>query len=181
MAWERTDESPGQSVARAESTPDGWLFHGAEVLTGPGPASCWVRVEVDKSWMTRNAEVLAFARLGERRLVLHADGDRRWFRDGVRAPQLDGCLDVDVAATPLTNTFPVRRLHDLPVGEAVTVPVAWVDVPALTVDRVDQTYHRLGRSAWEYRDPHHGPFRLTVDDHGLVLDYEGLARRVRSR
>jgi uncharacterized protein len=181
VAWERTDEWLGHSVARVEAITDGWVSHGAEVLVGPEPMSCWFRIEVDQRWVTRRAEVLAFGGLGERRLLLEADGDRRWSRDGVRAPHLDGCLDVDVAATPLTNTFPIRRLQELPVGEAVTIPVAWVDVPALTVDRVEQTYRRLGPSAWEYRDPQHGSFRLTVDEDGLVLDYEGLARRTVGR
>lgn len=181
VAWERTDEWLGHSAARVEATPDGWVFHGAEVLAEPEPVSCWFRAEIDQGWATRTAEVLAFSAFGERRLRLRADGDRRWSRDGVRAPELDGCLDVDIAATPLTNTFPIRRLHALPVGAAVTVPVAWVDVPELTVDRVEQTYSRLGRTNWEYTDPQHGPFRLTVDEDGLVIDYEGLARRAPSR
>jgi len=181
VAWERTDGWVGHSVARAEAITAGWLFHGAEVVAEPEPLSCWFRVEVDEGWVTSSAEVLAFAGLGERRLDLRADGDRRWSRNEVPVPQLDGCLDVDIAATPLTNTFPIRRLHDLQVGVAVTIPVAWVDVPTLTVDRVEQTYRRLGRSVWEYRDPTYGPFRLTVDADGLVVDYEGLARRVGPR
>jgi hypothetical protein len=50
------------------------------------------------------------------------------------------------------------------------------------VTRVDQTYRRLPDveelAAWEYRDPRHGRFRLTVDTDGLVVSYEGFARRV---
>ncbi|GAA4288351.1 putative glycolipid-binding domain-containing protein [Georgenia daeguensis] len=179
VAWERTDEWVGHSAGRIEATPGGWVFHGAEVLVAPEPSSCWFRVEVDEGWVTRCAEVLGVGTSGERRLLLRAD--RRWSRDGVRAPELDGCLDVDVAAAPLTNTLPIRRLLELPVGEAVTIPVAWVDVPELTVDRVEQTYRRLGPTDWEFRDPVHGPFRLSVDEDGLVLDYEGLARRVPPR
>ena len=64
----------------------------------------------------------------------------------------------------------------------MTTPIAWVDVPDLGVTRVDQTYRRLpgveGLAAWEYRDPQHGPFRLTVDTDGFVVTYEGFARRV---
>ena len=97
-------------------------------------------------------------------------------------PDLDGCVDVDIAATPLTNTFPIRRLAHLAVGEAATSAVAWVDVPALDVTRVEQTYERLpdrdGLAAWRYSDPLHGAFVLTVDDEGLVVDYEGFARRI---
>jgi uncharacterized protein len=64
----------------------------------------------------------------------------------------------------------------------VTTPIAWVDVPSLAVTRVEQTYRRLpdvsGLAAWEYRDGRYGPFVLTVDDDGLVVGYEGFARRV---
>jgi hypothetical protein len=108
--------------------------------------------------------------------------DGRWTVDGAARPDLDGCVDVDIAATPLTNTFPIRRLTDVPIGEAVTSAVAWVDVPALRVTRVDQTYERLGHldglARWRYRDPLHGAFLLAVDDEGLVVDYEGFARRI---
>lgn len=57
--------------------------------------------------------------------------------------------------------------------------MAWVDVPSLGVTRVDQTYRRLADRTWEYSDPTHGAFGLTVDDAGLVRDYEGFARRLR--
>jgi len=71
------------------------------------------------------------------------------------------------------------------VCEQVTTPIAWVDVPALGVSRVDQTYRRLpdveGLHAWEYRDLQHGPFVLTVDADGLVVTYEDFARRVATR
>lgn len=179
MAWRRSDGERGHSLARVERRDGGWLFSGTEVLAGPETLlSCSFRVEVDDRWLTRAVEVTSVSGQGERRLVLTADADRRWERDGVRAPELDGCLDVDVAATPLTNTFPIRRLAALGVGEEVTSPVAWVDVPALGVGRVAQTYRRLGGDRWEYSDAAHGSFTLTVDDDGLVVDYTGFATRV---
>jgi hypothetical protein len=111
-------------------------------------------------------------------VVLTADGSRRWWLDGARVPALDGCVDVDVAATPLTNTFPINRLASLAVGDSVTFAVAWVDVPALQVLRVEQTYRRLARLRWEYSDRAHGAFELTVDEEGLVVEYTGFAVRV---
>ncbi len=144
--------------------------------------ACWFSVTVGADWLTNSAEVVAVARDGVRRLRLDADDRRVWLVDGVHRPELDGCLDVDIAATPVTNTFPIRRLAALRPGTPRTAPVAWVEVPSLRVTRVDQTYRRLrpaaGHAAWEYSDPAHGAFRLTVDEHGLVLDYEGFARRV---
>lgn len=183
VSWERTDELAGHSVARIERLPGGWRFHGSEVIAGPGELlSCTFRVELGDDWVTRDVEARAIGPGGERTLTLSADAGRRWQVDGVHRPELDGCIDVDVAATPLTNTFPIRRLRGLAVGQEVTTPIAWVDVPDLGVTRVEQTYRRLpdtdGLEAWQYRDPRHGPFILTVDADGVAVTYEDLARRV---
>ena len=143
VAWERADEARGHSVARVEERPDGWLFHGSEVLVGDETLSCTFSVVVGADWVTRHVEAIALSAAGETRRVLEAV-DGRWTVDGAARPDLDGCVDVDIAATPLTNTFPIRRLAHLEVGEQATSGVAWVDVPALGVTRVDQTYERLG-------------------------------------
>lgn len=179
LAWTRTDEHRGHSMARVEEVAGGWVFLGSEVIAGPEEIlSCSFRVLLDRDWRTREVEVRSVSALGERSLALRADEQRRWWRNGTPDAALDGCVDVDVAATPLTNTFPIRRLAELGAGDAVTTPVAWVDVPALGVTRVDQTYRRLGTHRWRYSDPLHGAFVLTVDDDGLVTDYEGFATRV---
>jgi hypothetical protein len=179
LAWRRTDEDAGHSMARVERSEAGWTFHGSEVLAGPGTVlSCGFRVDLDDAWATRGVDVWSVAADGERRLVLSADAERRWWRNDVRAPELDGCLDVDVAATPLTNTFPINRLASLAVGEHATSPVAWVEVPSLHVVRVEQTYRRLAERRWEYSDEAHGAFELSVDGDGLVVEYSGFATRV---
>ena len=179
LAWQRSDENVGHSFARVERLPDGWLCHGSEVVAGPSATlACGFRVDLDAGWGTRAVEVWSVSRSGERRLRLTADVGGRWWRNGTRAPDLDGCIDVDVAATPLTNTFPINRLAGLAVGASATSPVAWVDVPELSATRVDQTYQRLADRLWRYSDQRHGAFELSVDDDGLVVDYTGFASRV---
>jgi uncharacterized protein len=185
VAWRRSDGNRGHSIARMAAVDGQWLFHGCEVLAGPGEVlACYFRVLLDRDWRTREVDVQALSDSGERTLRLTADEQRRRYVDGEHRKSLDGCLDVDIAATPLTNTFPIRRLDDLSVDDSVTSPVAWVDVPALGVSRVEQTYRRLGPvevgQAWEYGDPTHGSFTLTVDVDGLVVDYEDFATRVPS-
>jgi uncharacterized protein len=179
LGWRRIDEVQGHSMSRVERLETGWLCHGAEVLASRAETiACNFTVRLDQHWATREAEVNAVSLTGEKRLSLRADEAGNWWRDGNPAPDLTGCVDIDVAATPLTNTFPINRFASLAVAEHRTTPVAWVSVPTLEVTRVEQTYRRLGRDRWRYSDPAHGAFELSVDDSGFVIDYEGFASRV---
>jgi hypothetical protein len=171
-------------MARIERQPAGWHAAGAEVSADDGVVmSCRFDVQLDLAWQTVDVQVSSWTDV-RRAHRLTVDRQRRWRADGEPREDLSGCVDVDVSATPLTNTFPLRRLDALPAGESVTLPVAWVDVPSLEVHRVLQRYTRLsdprpGRPAtWEYADPIHGAFLLSVDDDGVVIDYQGFATRV---
>lgn len=114
----------------------------------------------------------------------NARGLRGWWVHGRRRRSLDGCVDVDVAATPLTNTLPIRRLG-LRVGEEALIRAAWVDVPSLRVSPEEQGYRRVGAiegspglEAWDFWPVGGRTYRLTVDPDGLVVDYQDLAERV---
>jgi hypothetical protein len=188
VAWQRIDEAVGHAVARLERTGAGWLAHGQEVVVGgDGSYGCSFAVELADDWTTTHAIITTIDREAPRAAELRRDGTNHWWRDGERALELDGCRDVDVAAAPFTNTFPLNRLRDLPIGDRWTAPFAYVEVPSLRVTRVNQTYTRLpdptddehAAAAWQYHDESYGPFLITSDAHGLVLDYEGLARRIR--
>ena len=126
LAWQRTDENVGHSIARVERLPDGWVCHGSEVIAGPGATlACGFRVQLDASWATRTVEVWSMSRAGERRLRLTVDVGGRWWRDGTRAPDLDGCIDVDVAATPPDEHLsdqPSRRPGGRGLGDAARSP-----------------------------------------------------------
>jgi hypothetical protein len=177
-AWRRTDESDGRSFARVAETEGGWQFDGTEILVASGrPIRTDFTVTLDRDWQTVEAHVSA---LTERAHELHLEVDRhrRWLVNGEPTARLDGCVDVDVAATPLTNTFPIRRYGGLEIGKSESAPVAWVEVPSLRVVRVQQRYRRLGEREWEYSASDHGRFRLTVDEDGIVVSYEGLAMRI---
>jgi uncharacterized protein len=76
LAWRRTDESAGHSVARLAPYADGWVAHGSEVLAGgPDVLACWFTVRLDHAWATRWVEVRALDAGGERSLALKADAD----------------------------------------------------------------------------------------------------------
>ena len=59
----------------------------------------------------------------------------------------------------------------------VSAPAAYVHARDLTVRRLDQTYRRLDQHRFDYHSE--GGFHsvLVYDDHGLVVDYPGIATR----
>ena len=112
---------------------------------------------------------------------LSADGSGGWSVDGEPAPWLDGCLDVDLEASALTNAFPVHRLG-LAVSAASDAPAAYVRALDLSVERLEQHYTRLPDNGPGQRYDYFAPvfdFRceLVYDSHGLVLAYPGIAER----
>lgn len=114
-------------------------------------------------------------------MTLRSDGAGRWRIDGRPAPHLDGCLDVDLESSSLTNAFPVHRLG-LPVGEHAGAPAAYVRALDLSVERLDQRYTRLADAGSRERYHYAAPAfefecELLYDEYGLLLDYPGIATR----
>ena len=114
---------------------------------------------------------------------LTSDGEGRWTTSaGEHLGQLDGCLDVDISATPFTNTLPIRRLG-LRGGESAEVVVAYVALPEFELKAARQRYTCLERVKegvlYRYESLSSGfTAELAVDADGLVVDYPGIFRRV---
>jgi hypothetical protein len=161
----------------------GFVAEGWEVVGDTGEA--WVfhfTLRTDAAWRTRSVTVESTDATGSRRARLTADGAGSWLVDGQHRAELDGCLDVDLAGAPFTNTLPIRRLC-LAEGEHAEIRAAWIDVPSLAVHSMEQRYTRLETGGtldrYEYRSlPSGRRYLLSVDDEGIVVEYEGLATRV---
>jgi len=114
---------------------------------------------------------------------LLADGLGHWTTQaGDPQPDLDGCVDVDIMATPFTNTLPIRRLAWTP-GASQQIAVVYVSVPDLTVIRMAQRYTCVERTAsggvYRYESVASGyTALLPVDALGLVMEYPQVWRRV---
>jgi hypothetical protein len=140
-------------------------------------------VECDGGWAVRRARIEVLEGPG-RRMEIRVGGDGHWTDAATASPlPLDGCVDIDIYPSPFTNTLPIRRLADATVGRAVAIDVAWVLLPALTIQAKPQEYTLLERggsgSRWRFRSLDSDfTVELAVDDNGLVLDYPGIARRV---
>ncbi len=134
-------------------------------------------IRVDDSWTLRH--FMLFRDAEEPDLWLAHDGAGKWGEvNGAPRPDLDGCTDIDLGCTPFTNTLPIRRLG-LAVGESAEIVAAWVDVETLLVVASPQRYTRLDERRWRFEALSSGFVAdLDVDEHGLVLDYPDLFRRV---
>jgi uncharacterized protein len=140
------------------------------------------KIQCEIDWKVRSVEVAMLD--GKSALIsLESDGNGRWReRNGTTLPILDRCIDVDIAATPFTNTLPIRRLT-LATGESREIEVVYVSVPALDISTVRQRYTCLNRGAtrslYRYEGLNTGfTAELAVDGQGVVLDYPGGWRRV---
>ncbi len=139
-------------------------------------------IQCDAQWHVRELRI-DMLDAANRRLDLMSDGAGHWADEaGAPLSGLVGCFDVDISATPFTNTLPIRRLA-LPPGAAADVNVVYIGLPELTVTQGMQRYTCLAsdsagaRYRFESR-AHDFTAELPVDAQGLVKDYPGLFRRV---
>jgi hypothetical protein len=134
-------------------------------------------VRLSATWQVR--QFLLFRDLDEPDLWLGADGTGRWGEiNGAHRHDLAGCTDVDLPATPFTNTIPIRRLM-LDVGDDAEVIAAMVDVETLGVVPARQRYRRLKSRRFEYSNLESGfTTEFDVDQYGLVHDYPDAFRRL---
>jgi hypothetical protein len=179
--WQHRAARTGFEVAYFTALQDGWCIDGSTAALED--SHTWVvtyRIEVDAAWVTRSARVTARTVAGSRQTRLEADGAGHWLVDGDPAPRLDGCMDVDLESSAMTNTLPVHRLA-LPLGARADAPAAFVRV-LQPVDRLEQVYARIADQAAHQRYEYAAPAfdftsRLVYDESGLVLDYPGIALR----
>lgn len=141
-------------------------------------------LECDQEWRVHH--LLVEDVHGENRITLAAEGHGQWRReDGRIAAELGGCIDVDIAVTPFTNTLPIRRLQ-LDVGVSSEIDVVYVAaVPKLELRRVRQRYTLLelheGTARYLYEAVASGfQVELVVDPDGLVVNYPGVWERCRT-
>lgn len=138
------------------------------------------RITGDHKWRVRSVHA---EHLGhDRRITLHADGAGQWrTASGEPVHELDGCIDVDIHASPFTNTIAIRRLRLAP-GQAEKIIVAFLGLPDLDMVPVAQRYTRLADVAesrtYRYEGLDSGfSTDLPVDDDGLLIEYPGYFER----
>lgn len=185
-AWEHREARSGFEVVYFHQLQDGWRIEGC--TTAVEDRETWTvgyTIRVDHAWTTRDARICGRSASGKSSTVLEADGHGHWLIDGQAAPHLDGCLDVDLESSAMTNALPVHRIG-LSIGDEASCPAAYIRASALAVERLEQTYLRLpdmdARQRYDYTAPaFQFASRLIYDESGLVMQYPGIAIRANER
>jgi hypothetical protein len=174
ILWQRLDQ-PGHDAAWLVPQPDGYQLTGSAVFAQEGaPVRLDYLVVCDSRWQTRSARIRGWIGASSIALDLTADAARHWYQNAKECPAVTGCPDLDLSFSPVTNLLPIRRL-ELAVGEAADVRAAWLRFPSLTLEPLDQRYHRTGPTNYHYESAG-GEFQreLEVNAAGFVIRYPGL-------
>ena len=171
VAWRQSGTVEADEHCRLDVRASGVSLEGTVLGAQEGtPIRARYQVIAGRDGLTTTVRVRIQRGLIRRGTILERASDGRWAVDGVDAPHLDGCTDVDLGCSPATNTLPLRRLG-LEVGASRTIRAAWVRFPELTVAAADQSYTRLGEHRYRYASGGYAA-ELTVDDLRLVTSYD---------
>ena len=171
MRWRRLD-IPGLEILWTAPYADGIRVVSELVAAGPGAFGASYEWHLDRAWRTNRLRITV-VQPARRVLTIERRGQAAWSVNGVPRPDLDGCDEVDVSATPFCNSLAIRRLEHA-TGE---LTVAYVALPELTVVPSRQRYEAVSPRRWRYVDL--GVARgftamLDLNDDDLVVRYEGL-------
>lgn len=185
VIWRRTDGS-GTEHATLVVAEDAITLLGAVVTAEEGrPLTIRYRVECDLTWRTRSVIVDGSADSATTSALVQASsrGDGRWISttmQGERVPLFtwNGCIDVDLGFSPITNLLPLRRLAPA-IGESVDVSAAWIRFPGFGLKPLPQRYTRLAEFRYRYEsfDPGYET-EIDVDELGLVVRYGDVWERI---
>lgn len=135
------------------------------------------RISTNQYWETTFFEIRSQLNDTIETIGFRKEGKEGWTVNGQPEEKFDGCIDIDISLTPLTNTLPINRLK-LSEKEERQFKVLYVDVLGRKTMPVQQKYIRLSQTEYKYENvPNDFESVITVDDLGLVLEYPGLFKR----
>jgi uncharacterized protein len=170
--WRKLD-FPGLEIMTLNEDAEGWRARSVIADGGDEPFGMTCEWRLDRDWRSRSLDLSCFGDTGERTLNIVREGPSGWRINSEARPDLEGCAEIDLSATPFCNGLALRRLSYEP-GEMTAL---YVLAPALSVEPSRQRYERLGERQWRYVDL--GAAKgftavLDFDSDGFVRHYEGL-------
>lgn len=176
--WNHNSPSLGlENVVLTKGGADSILLAFAEDGT---PFRLIYRLGWDDQGRIREADLEVQAGQEKRSLLLPSDAEGHWrHAHGDQLRELDGCIDIDIWPTPLTNSLPLWR-SNWGINQRREYRMAWVSAPELTVEAKAQAYTCLKEDVYLFESLDGSGFQaeLAVDDELVVVDYPSLFVRV---
>jgi hypothetical protein len=180
-AWRHVGLREGFEVAFFDGFHDGYVVRGhTTAVQEDQPWAVLYEITLGQDWLTRTASVSGWSAESVSKLQIMCDSSGCWSINGMNRPDLDGCLDLDLESSAVTNTIPVHRLA-LSVGSSADAPAAYVRAGDLQVERLEQRYERRAENNgydYDYEAPQFDfQCRLSYDFSALITSYPGIAIR----
>ncbi len=171
----------GEGLEHLELRPSGHTIRAESMVIGDrGGVPYGVRYSIDCNSAWHVLHFLIETTSGQK-LELASDGYGHWkTMAGEPLPEFNGCIDIDLAGTPFTNTLPIRRLGLTPESGTVQLNMLYVPFDSFRPLRDAQRYTCLEEGRRYRYEAADRPFtaELPVDEDGLVTDYPTLFRRL---
>lgn len=137
------------------------------------------KVELDANWFTKKLTIIVDE---HNSLTLMSDGMGSWFeRDGQAIDKLKGAIDIDISATPFSNSLPINRM-DWVLNQEEQFEMVYILIPSLKVKKVPQSYKYIKNNGnlryFTYRCYDYET-TICVDEYGLVMNYPNVFRRIK--
>ncbi len=169
-------ESDGLELVRVDFTPSLIDVTGRVIgQQGGQNFALDYALELDVDWQLMRAELRL---LDGHSLVLRRSDAGHWLNGyEVNIPALDEAIDIDIFATPFTNSLPLNRMR-LAEGETAEAEVIYIADLELTPTKAPQSYKRVGPDTYQYQSLTTGYQTVfDVDEHNYVLTYPDLFER----
>ena len=103
-SWQHQEARSGFEVAYFQAVGRGWVIDGTTAAVEDGQTRVVTySIKLDAAWVTRGAHIEARTVSGSRETRLESDGAGRWLINGAPAPDLNGCMDVDLESSSTTR------------------------------------------------------------------------------
>jgi len=134
-------------------------------------------IKANKKWETQEVSITARHSDHQQYILLTKNAEGDWMMNDEKAYSFTGCIDVDIALTPFTNTLPINRLA-LRNGEEQTISVIYFDLLNWDLKPVKQLYRRISENLYHYENiPNNFEADIKVDKQGIVIEYPNLFNR----
>ncbi len=199
LAWTKEDP-PGAEFAVIELESRRLRARGIAIGSDPEPYRLSFELRTGEEYVADSAVVETQGAGWTRRLEIQRAPGGGWSASSrsagtleMPAPggdpaELGEALDLDLGLSPVFNTMPVLR-HGLHKGGSADFLMIWISVPDLSIHASPQRYTFLERSSGVERlvrfeavgEGEDFVADIQFDPDGLVVDYPGIATRIRHR